>query len=116
MFKGLRTVIYHVNNIEEAKKWYSSILDIPPYFDQAYYVGFNVKGFELGLDPNSDGVTKGNNVVGYWMVDNVQSVLKDLLEKGAKLNTDVQDVGEGIKVATVLDPYGNIFGIMDEPV
>ncbi|HSD63739.1 MAG TPA: VOC family protein [Ignavibacteriaceae bacterium] len=115
MFKGLRTVIYHVDNIDKAKKWYSTILGIQPYFDQPYYVGFNVKGLELGLDPNVKGVKKGNNIIGYWKVDNIMNALKNLLESGAKLNSDIQDVGEGIKVASVLDPFGNIIGIIDEP-
>jgi catechol 2,3-dioxygenase-like lactoylglutathione lyase family enzyme len=52
MFKGLRTVIYHVDDIAKAKKCYSDVLGIKPYFDQPFYVGFNVGGFELGLDPN----------------------------------------------------------------
>ena len=52
MFIGLRTVIYNVEDIETAKKWYSKILGFKPYFDQPFYVGFNVGGYELGLDPN----------------------------------------------------------------
>jgi predicted enzyme related to lactoylglutathione lyase len=115
LFKGLRTVIYHVDDIEKAKKWYSSVLGMEPYFDQQYYVGFKVGGFELGLDPDIKLVTKGNSVVGYWKVDNVESVLKHILKLGAKMNTDIQDVGEGIKLATVIDPFGNIFGIIEEP-
>lgn len=115
MFKGLRTVIYHVDNIEKAKKWYSSVLGIKPYFDQPYYVGFNVGGFELGLDPDLKGVIKGNCVVGYWKVDNVENVLKHMLELGAKKDKDIQDVGEGIKLATIIDPFGNTFGIITEP-
>lgn len=27
----------------------------------------------------------------------------------------VQDVGEGIKVATVADPFGNSFGVIENP-
>ena len=47
-FHGLRTVIYHVSNLDKAKASYSSILGVPPYFDQPFYVGFNVSGYELG--------------------------------------------------------------------
>ena len=59
MLQGLRTVIYHVDNIERAKEWYTEFVGYPPYFDQPFYVGFNVGGFELGLDPDMSGVNKG---------------------------------------------------------
>jgi catechol 2,3-dioxygenase-like lactoylglutathione lyase family enzyme len=49
MFQGLRTVIYHVDNLEKAKAWYTEVLGIKPYFDQPFYVGFNVGGYELEL-------------------------------------------------------------------
>jgi catechol 2,3-dioxygenase-like lactoylglutathione lyase family enzyme len=76
MFKGLRTVIYLVDNINKAKVWYSSVLGFKPYFDQAFYVGFNVGGFELGLDPNSTAIKKGNNSVAYWAVENIEIAAK----------------------------------------
>ena len=53
-FQGLRTVIYAAPDLEKAKAWYFSILGIPPYFDQPFYVGFNIAGYELGLDPNQN--------------------------------------------------------------
>ncbi len=115
MFIGLRTVIYNVEDIETAKKWYSKILGFNPYFDQPFYVGFNVGGYELGLDPNGDEIKKGNNSVAYWGVDDAERALLNLLNLGAIKNTDVQDVGEGIKVATVLDPFGNTLGIIENP-
>ncbi len=115
MFKGLRTVIYHVDDIDKAKKWYSDVLGIKPYFDQPFYVGFNVGGFELGLDPNGNGIKNGNNVVAYWGIDNAESALSHILKYGAKKETEIQDVGEGIKIATVKDPFGNVFGIIENP-
>lgn len=115
MFQGLRTAIYHVDNLDKAKAWYSAVLGKQPYFDQPFYVGFNVGGFELGLDPNMSGVKKGNNVGAYWGVPNADAAFKRLLELGAKKHTEVQDVGEGIRVATVLDPFGNVFGIIENP-
>src|SRR3981081_3371696 len=53
MFLGLRTAIYHVDDIEKAKAWYSEVLGTKPYFDQPFYVGFNVAGYELGLQPGA---------------------------------------------------------------
>ncbi len=115
MFLGLRTVIYHVDNVDRAKKWYAEALGIQPYFDQPLYVGFNVGGFELGLDPDSSGVSKGNNLVAYWGVENIEKTFARLLELGAKKNSDIQDVGGNIRLATVIDPFGNVFGIIENP-
>ncbi len=116
MFLGLRTAIYQVNDIEAAKTWYGSVLGFPPYFDQAFYVGFNVGGFELGLQPNeSEVVSLPGSVVAYWGVTNAAAAQQRLLELGASPHEDVQDVGEGIKVATVKDPFGNIFGVIENP-
>lgn len=66
-FHGLRTVIYHAPDLDQAKAWYSSVLGIAPYFDQPFYVGFNVCGYELALDPDvcsTPGGTAG--AVTYW--------------------------------------------------
>ena len=115
MFLGLRTVIYHVDNIDRARKWYADALGVQPYFDQPFYVGFNVGGFELGLDPDSTGESRGNNLVAYWGVQNIEKSLARLLEIGARRNSDIQDVGENIRLATVIDPFGNVLGIIENP-
>jgi predicted enzyme related to lactoylglutathione lyase len=116
MFLGLRTAIYHVSDLEKAKDWYCSILGFGPYFDEPFYVGFNVGGYELGLDPGEgDSTNKPDGVVAYWGVDDAGAALKRMLEQGATLHHDVQDVGGGIKVATVRDPSGNVFGVIENP-
>jgi predicted enzyme related to lactoylglutathione lyase len=116
MFLGLRTAIYQVNNIQAAKRWYISILGFEPYFDQPFYVGFNVGGFELGLQPSEGEATnKAEGVVAYWGVENAEAATKHLLEQGATVHEDLQDVGGGIKVATVKDPFGNVFGVIENP-
>ncbi|HEX8288436.1 MAG TPA: VOC family protein [Pyrinomonadaceae bacterium] len=115
MFQGLRTVIYHVDNLEKAKAWYTEVLGTKPYFDQPFYVGFNIGGFELGLDPDMSGVSKGNNAVAYWGVKDADASYKRMLELGAKKHSDVYDVGSGVRVATVTDPFGNVFGIIENP-
>ena len=66
MFQGLRTVIYAVGDLQNAKDWHSEVLSKEPYFSEPFYVGFNVGGYELGLDPDIKGVTPGNNAVTYW--------------------------------------------------
>ena len=115
MFLGLRTAIYHVSDIGKAKDWYSSILGVAPYFDQPFYVGFNVGGYELGLQPSEGDTDKSEGVVAYWGVNDARTALTHLLEVGATLNEDVQDVGGDIKVATIKDPFGNVFGIIENP-
>ena len=116
MFLGLRTAIYHVDDITKAKDWYTSILGFGPYFDEPFYVGFNVGGYELGLHPGgSDSVGKSDGVVAYWGVENAEEAFQHLLELGATKHETVQDVGGGIKVATVKDPFGNAFGIIENP-
>ncbi len=115
MFQGLRTVIYHVENLEIAKNWYSEILGIEPYFDQPFYVGFNVGGFELGLDPDMSDVSKGNNAVAYWGVKDAAASFEQIISLGTKAHSEVTDVGGGIRMATFSDPFGNVFGIIENP-
>lgn len=116
MFLGLRTVIYHVDDIEKAKEWYERATGVKPYFDHSCYVGFNVGGYELGLDPDPKGQASGHGgVTAYWGVSDIKSSLARLLEIGATLHSEVQDVGEGILVASVRDPFGNTLGIIENP-
>ncbi len=114
-FLGLRTAIYHAPDLEKAKDWYSKILGISPYFDQPFYVGFNVGGYELGLDPDPASKSGAGGVTVYWGVADANASLQRLLSLGATERTTVQEVGEGIRVATVLDPFDNVFGIIENP-
>lgn len=115
MFQGLRTVIYHVDDLEKAKAWYAGALGVKPYFDESFYVGFNVGGYELGLDPDASGVTRGDNAVAYWGVADARAAYNRLLELGAKPHGEVREVGGGIWVATVTDPFGNVLGVIQNP-
>ena len=113
MFKKLRTVIYYVTDMQASKEWYSNLLGIQPYFDEPFYVGFGINGCELGLHPYDDTVTKGNQTVTHWAVDEIDNCVKKLIEKGATVLYKVADVGGGIKVATVIDPWGNAVGLIE---
>jgi predicted enzyme related to lactoylglutathione lyase len=115
-FHGLRTAIYRAPDLDQAKAWYSRVLGIAPYFDQPFYVGFNVGGYELGLDPDSSAAAAGpGGVVVYWGVSDASVAFARLVALGATARGTVQDVGEGIRVATVLDPFGNVLGIIENP-
>lgn len=114
MFLGLRTAIYHVNDITEGKKWYNKVLGTEPYFDQPYYVGYNIGGYELGLTPDkTESNSKIEGVITYWGVMNAKESFQKLLDSGAVEHEKLQDVGEGILVAAVKDPFGNVFGIIE---
>lgn len=115
MIKGLRTAVYKVDDLDKAKAWYSDVLGIEPYFDEPFYVGYNVGGYELGLDPDLTDVTMGNSVGIYWGVDDVKSTVEECRSKGISIKNDPQDVGGGIIVASFLDPFGNEFGIIENP-
>ena len=114
-FQGLRTVIYHAPELEKTKAWYSKALGIEPYFDQPFYVGYNVGGYELGLDPDPASTPGKGGAVVYWGVADAEGAFRRLLSLGATERSGVQEVGEGIKVATVFDPFGNIFGVIENP-
>ena len=111
-FLGLRTVVYAAPDLQKARDWYAEALGIQPYFDMPFYVGFNVGGYELGLDPDAK-VVNGNQA--YWGVPEMDAALAHLLALGAKIKSPVQDVGEGIKVAVLLDPFGNHLGVIENP-
>ena len=115
-FLGLRTVTYAVADLERAKAWYADVLGVAPYFDQPFYVGFNVGGFELGLQPAEGAQQPGvGGSTAYWGVPDAERALAQLLTQGAKVAQPLQDVGDGIKVAAVKDPFGNVFGLIQNP-
>lgn len=111
MLLGLRTVIYRAPDLAAGKQWYNKFLGIGPYFDQPFYVGFNVGGYELGLLPDATQSTAG----AYWGVKDIDAAYARLLEIGATPRTEIADVGEGIRVAEVLDPFDNVLGIIENP-
>ncbi len=113
MIQGLRTAIYPVSDLDAGKTWYTEVVGHAPYFDQPFYVGFAVGGFELGLIP--DGTPGATGVQAYWGVEDAESELQRLIALGARVLEGVTEVGGGIKVATVEDPYGNALSIIENP-
>lgn len=116
MFLGLRTAIYTVEDLGAAKEWYSQVLGFGPYFDEPFYVGFNVGGYELGLLPLEGERPSGlGGVTAYWGVEDIDGALSRLLELGATLHEEAQDVGGDIWVGKVIDPFGNVLGVIVNP-
>src|SRR5882724_571302 len=115
-FLGLRTAIYTVNDLEKAKLWYSGLFGTEPYFDEPFYVGFNIGGFELGLNPDLSKAAPGpGGVVAYWGVKDAEAAFRHAILHGAGQHEPITEVGGGIKVATVTDPFGNLLGIIENP-
>ncbi len=110
---GLRTVVYPAPALDHGKRWYAQILGVEPYFDERFYVGFAVGGFELGLVP--DGVPGTSGPQPLWGVDDIESTYTQLLALGARPLDPITAVGEGIRVAAVEDPFGNRLGLIENP-
>lgn len=112
MFLGLRTVIYPAPDLAASKAWFTTVLGHEPYFDEPFYVGFSVGGYELGLLPDAD-PADGAQV--YWGVDDVDAAFAALLANGAVQHDPLADVGDGIRLGTVTAPGGAIIGIIHNP-
>jgi len=115
--KALMTAIYPVPDVNQAKEWYAKAFGVEPYFEEPFYVGFDVAGYELGLVPVEAPVHESGNrgVTAFWGVENADEALKRITAAGAKPLSALSDVGGGIRVATVLDPYGNAIGLIENP-
>jgi catechol 2,3-dioxygenase-like lactoylglutathione lyase family enzyme len=112
VFLGLRSVIYPAPDLAMSKQWFTALLGVPPYFDQPFYVGFSVGGYELGLNPSADPALGAETL---WGVDDIDVAFAALLAAGATELSPVTDVGDGIRVATVSGPGGSVIGIIDNP-
>jgi predicted enzyme related to lactoylglutathione lyase len=113
MILGLRTALYPAPELAQAKAWYTKVLEQAPYFDEPFYVGFSIGGFELGLVPDATPGLDGPQP--YWGVPDCAAELRRLVALGATELEPVTDVGGGIKVASVKDPFGNRFAFIENP-
>jgi predicted enzyme related to lactoylglutathione lyase len=109
---GLRTVVYPALDLATSKAWFTGVLGVAPYFDEPFYVGFEVGGYELGLVPAADGPPAP---VTYWGVADADASVQQLLAAGASTGDPVTEVGGGIRVATVIEPGGSTIGVIENP-
>ncbi len=134
-FLGLRTCIYRVPDLAAAATWYTNVLGIKPYFNEPFYVGFNVGGYELGLHPLpavalaeaggqamranepafAEATAGKENIETYWGVADIQATFAHFIAAGATAHEEPNNVGEGLWVAMLKDPWGNIIGIIQNP-
>ncbi len=110
MLQKLRTIIYHTDDLKKATAWYAELTGTQPYFDEPFYVGFDINGFELGLDPEP--ATAGNHTVCYWHVEDINTAVAKAMDLNASLISPVTNVGGTIETAIVQDPFGNHIGFI----
>jgi predicted enzyme related to lactoylglutathione lyase len=111
--RSLRTCIYQVHDLALAKEFYAQALGKDPYFDEPYYVGFNVDGHELGLDPDiSKRPPGGSGVIGYWRVEDINLAWQHLTTIGATSIELPHSVGLDLQTSIVADPFGNYIGLI----
>jgi predicted enzyme related to lactoylglutathione lyase len=114
MNQGIGTIIYPVKDINRAKKMFSRFLEVEPYADMPYYVGYKVGNLEIGLDPN--GFNQGmTGPITYYHVTDIRKSMQALIDEGAQKLQDIKDVGGGKLIATVKGPEGNVMGLIQMP-
>jgi predicted enzyme related to lactoylglutathione lyase len=108
---GIETVIHPVKDLEKAKILYRALTGAEPVKDESYYVGFDVDGRRIGLDPN--GHRKGmTGPIVYWQVSDIAKSVQELVGAGAEVQQDVKDVGDGAQTALIKDADGNVIGLI----
>jgi uncharacterized protein YndB with AHSA1/START domain/predicted enzyme related to lactoylglutathione lyase len=113
---GLRTLIFDVSDLVAAKAFYAEVLGKPPYFDEPFYVGFDVAGYELGLRPAEGERQPGaGGSTAYLGTHDVDGEVARIVALGASVREAPEEVGGGIRVATIRDPFGNVLGLIRNP-
>jgi predicted enzyme related to lactoylglutathione lyase len=111
MFLGLRSQILAAPDLAASKAFYTAMLGREPYFDEPFYAGYDVGGFELGLWPEG----AAGSAATYWGVDDLDAALAHVLALGAAQRGDISEVGGGIRMADVESPTGDLFGLIENP-
>jgi predicted enzyme related to lactoylglutathione lyase len=106
MHQGVKTIIYPVKDMAQAKTRFRTLLSVEPYSDMPYYVGFKVGDQDIGLVPNSP----ETGMTAFYHVDDIKQSLQSLLDAGSQILREIQDVGGGRLVASVRDPDDNNIG------
>lgn len=129
MFRGFATISFYADDLTAARDWYTELLGVPPYY--AYpappaapgYIEFRIgdDGDELGFidrryAPAGASGAPGGAVM-HWHVDDLAATVEKLLAMGA---TEYQPIthhgdGSGFRTASVVDPFGNVLGVMNNP-
>ena len=111
-FLGLRSLIYPAPDLAASKAWWSKVLGKDPYFDEGGYVGFDLGGYELGLNSFSQTL---HGPITYIGVHDVEAAVAHLVTEGSRVLMGPMDVGGGIILADVQSPHGDVFGVIYNP-
>ncbi len=109
MEKNIKLIVYPVNDIETATTFYTNFLEVAPYVESPYYVGYRVGDLEVGLDPNSK-----VGPISYTEVLDIKANLEKMTYAGAEIVKDITDVGNGLLIAQVKDADGNVVGLRQQ--
>ena len=111
--QGIKTVLHPVSDIEKAQAVYTALLGVAPQTDSSFYVGYDVAGQHIGLLPGGgpQGLT---SPVAYWHVDDIEAKLAEVTAAGATIKDAAKEVGGGRVVASVVDPDGNVLGLIQD--
>jgi predicted enzyme related to lactoylglutathione lyase len=111
--QSLRSAIYQVDDLARAKAFYTALLDKEPYFDQPFYVGYDLDGQELGLHPDLSKYKNGpGGCVAYWRVGDCDAAFAAAIAAGGTEIEAPHDVGGGLRTAVVGDPCTNLVGMI----
>jgi predicted enzyme related to lactoylglutathione lyase len=111
--QGIKTVLHPVSDLATAKKAHAALLDVPPQTDGSCYVGFEAEGQHIGLVPGG-GPQGMTSPVAYWHVPDIEAKLAAVTAAGATVKEPARGVGGGRRVATVIDPDGNVLGLLQD--
>ena len=120
MLRGLTTVSFYADDLDAASRWYAEVLGIEPYFARPGYVEFRLGDSEdeLGIIDRRyaprPAAGPGGAIV-YWHVDDLAATVDRLLTLGATEFEPVRERGHGFVTASVVDPFGNVLGVMLNP-
>lgn len=112
---GLRAAVYKVRNLDRAKTWFVQSLRQELYFDEPYYVGFNVGGYKLGFDPD-DTTGRPEQETVYWGMRDIEEALRQLIATGAEMSEDIRDVISRIQLVPICEPQRNLLGTIEHPL
>ena len=111
--EGIKTVLHPVSDLDAAKAVYTALLGVQPSTEGPYYVGYEASGQHIGLVPGG-GPQGMTSPVAYWHVPDIEAKLAEVTAAGATVKDAPRDVGGGRLVASVVDPDGNVLGLVQD--
>jgi len=109
---GLKSHIVRTSNIQTVSDWYEQVFQTKPYFQNEWYIGFEIAGYEFWIYKADIEAVKNHSINIYWGVEDINGEYERIIWLGATSLCEIVDVGGGIKMADFEDPFGNFFWII----